>query len=92
MKNKLFTLLFAFSAFVSNAQTPNNCGNYTTTGSSSASGYADPNAACGALVPGTITGGTAAWSGTGCGGTVVSTVVGPPVTCLTVSLWCSKHG
>lgn len=85
MKNKLLALLFAFGAFVSNAQTPNNCGNYTTTGSSSASGYADPNAACGALVPGTITGGTAAWSGTSCSGTVVSTVVGPPVTCLTVS-------
>ena len=67
------------------AQTPNNCGNYTSTGSSSASGYADPNAGCGALVPGTITGGTAAWTGSSCSGTVVSTVTGPPVTCLTVS-------
>lgn len=64
---------------------PNDCGNYTSTGTSTASGYADPNAACGANVPGTWTGGTAAWTGSGCTGTVVSTVTGPPVTCLTVS-------
>jgi len=85
MRKLLLSLIVAFLTQAGIAQTPNNCGNYTTTGSSSASGYADPNAACGALVPGTITGGTAAWSGSSCSGTVVSTVTGPPVNCLTVS-------
>src|SRR5690606_32137811 len=79
----LFILLISFS--IGWSQTPNNCGNYTSTGSSSASGYADPNAACGSNVPGTITGGTAAWTGSSCGGQVISTVTGPAVSCLTVS-------
>ena len=66
-------------------QTPNNCTNYTSTGTTSASGYADPNAGCGANVPGTITGGTAAWTGSGCTGTIISTSTNGPVTCMTVS-------
>ncbi|UKN02910.1 gliding motility-associated C-terminal domain-containing protein [Paracrocinitomix mangrovi] len=88
MKRQLLRLMFLSMLLWSSysiGQTPNNCGNYTSTGTSSASGYADPNAACGANVPGTITGGTAAWTGSSCSGTIVSTVTGPPVTCLTVS-------
>jgi gliding motility-associated-like protein len=83
---KILSLIVCLTGFtLAHGQTPNNCGNYTSTGSSSASGYADPNAACGALVPGTFTGGTAAWSGTSCSGQVISTVTGPAVSCLTVS-------
>ncbi|UKN01686.1 gliding motility-associated C-terminal domain-containing protein [Paracrocinitomix mangrovi] len=85
MKNIVLAILSISIITIGYSQTPNNCGNFTSTGSSSASGYADPNAACGANVPGTITGGAAAWTGTSCSGTIVSTVTGPPVNCLVVS-------
>lgn len=85
MKNKLIVFLFALAySIASNAQTPNNCGNYTTTGSTTTTEYTDPTPACGALVPGTVSG-TASWDGGSCGGQLITTVVGPPVTCLTVS-------
>lgn len=81
----LWALLASTSLFAQPGTGPNDCGNFTSTGTSSASGYADPNAACGSNVPGTWTGGTAAWTGSSCGGQIISTVTGPPVTCLTVS-------
>lgn len=65
-------------------QTPNNCNEYTSTGTTSSGYGAGTNAACNALVPGTVTG-TGAWTGSGCTGFITSTVTGPPVTCLTIS-------
>jgi gliding motility-associated-like protein len=86
MKKLIYLLAICFAAGTSfGQQTPNNCTNYTSTGTSSATGYADPNAGCGSNVPGTITGGTAAWTGSGCTGTVVSTSTTGPVSCMTVS-------
>jgi gliding motility-associated-like protein len=85
MKNKfLLTLIIAAGSFL-HAQTPNNCGNYTTTGTVMNSGYTDPNPACGANVPGTVGSGPAYWDGAGCSGQLISTVVGPAVSCLTLA-------
>lgn len=85
MKQKLSILAFGLSLSWAIAQTPNNCGNFTTTGTVANSGYTDPNAACGANVPGTIGSGPAYWSGSGCGGQLISTVTGGPVTCLSMA-------
>jgi gliding motility-associated-like protein len=86
MKKLLFLSLICGSANFMHAQTnPNNCGNYTTTGSVLISGYTDPNPACGSNVPGTIGSGPAYWDGAGCGGQLISTVVGAPVTCLSLA-------
>jgi len=49
------------------------------------SGYTDPTPACGSNVPGTIGSGPAYWDGGGCSGQLISTVVGPPVSCLTLA-------
>jgi gliding motility-associated-like protein len=85
MKNKILLLLAIFSVSSLTAQTPNNCGNYTTTGSVMVTGYTDPNPACGANVPGTVGSGPAYWDGASCGGQLISTVVGAPVSCLTLA-------
>ncbi|MCB9223053.1 MAG: gliding motility-associated C-terminal domain-containing protein [Crocinitomicaceae bacterium] len=84
MKHFLLFIGLIVSYFVGFGQTPNNCGNYTSTGSNSSSYLPGSNAGCNSNVPGTVTG-TGAWTGSSCGGTIVSTVVGPPVSCITVS-------
>ena len=63
------------------AQTPNNCGAYTSTGTTGSGTTADD---CGVpcMVPGQS---GAAWTGTGCTGFITSTVVGGPVSCLTLA-------
>ena len=76
------TLLILFSSTLMYAQTV--CSNYTTIGTVQNSGYSEPsNPFCLPCVsPGT--GGTA-WTDSNCAGTLVSTVVGGPVTTLTLA-------
>jgi gliding motility-associated-like protein len=76
-----FGFLHVFLVF---GQTPDNCGNYTTTGTSSSPYPPGSNVACNSQVPGTVNG-NGSWDGGGCAGTLVTTVVGPPVSCLTVA-------
>jgi gliding motility-associated-like protein len=82
---KLLSLLLAItvSAFTM-AQTPNNCDDYTTTGPSGSSFNPSPDATCTANVPGLVNG-SAAWSGTSCTGTLVSTSTSGAVTCMTLA-------
>lgn len=80
----VFTFFSLLLCQIGHAQTPNNCDDYTTTGPSSSSFNPSPDAVCTANVPGLVNG-TAAWSGTSCSGTLVSTVTGGPVTCLTLA-------
>lgn len=84
MKNKILSLFIMVCPLISMAQTANNCGNYTTTGSNSSPYLPGSNTTCNNSVPGTVNtdGG---WSGFGCGGTLISSVVGPPVSCLSVA-------
>jgi gliding motility-associated-like protein len=77
-------LVLTFISIAGWTQTPNNCNEYTTAGTSGSSYNAGPNAGCNGNVGGQVNG-TAAWTGTGCAGTLVSTVVGPAVTCLTLA-------
>jgi gliding motility-associated-like protein len=77
------TVVFFCFGMMGLAQTPNNCPNYTTVGSSSSSYNPGGNAGCTGAVTGQVSG-TAAWSGLSCTGTLVSTVVGGPVSCLTL--------
>jgi len=79
LKNTFLATLLLFAASISNAQST--CTEYTTTGSSS-SPYVttqDPN--CQICGPGA----TGPWTGGSCAGTLVSTVVGPAVTTLTLA-------
>ncbi|MBK7129870.1 MAG: gliding motility-associated C-terminal domain-containing protein [Crocinitomicaceae bacterium] len=86
MKKLVFSLLGILVLSASYGQTsPNDCGNYTTTGSVLISGYTDPDPGCGANVPGTLGAGPAYWDGASCGGQLISTVVGAPVTCLSLA-------
>src|SRR5687768_16490938 len=64
--------------------TPNNCGNYTTTGNVMVTNYPDPTPGCASNVPGTASG-PAYWDGASCSGQLISTVVGPAVNCLTLA-------
>lgn len=82
--HKFLVPIFGVIAFSGFSQTPNNCGNYTSTGTIASIYLSGPNAACNANVPGVVSG-SGAWTGGTCAGNIVSTVVGPPVTCLTVS-------
>ena len=84
--NKIFlAFLFSIICTIALSQSGNNCGNYTSTGTTQTGTYPDPTPACALNVPGTTTTGPASWDGGGCTGTIVSTVVGPAVSCLTVS-------
>ena len=86
MKMRLVLLFFlVFSGFLNGfGQTANNCGNYTSTGSNSSPYLPGTNTGCNNNVPGTVNT-NGAWSGASCSGTIVTTVTGPPVTCLTVA-------
>lgn len=77
-------MVLSFLSSITIAQTPNNCDDYTTTGPSSSSFNPSPDANCTANVPGLV-GGTAAWSGTSCTGTLVSTSTSGAVTCMTLA-------
>lgn len=77
----IFLVVFSVSTW---GQTPNNCNEYTTVGPSSSSYNPGTDPGCNSNVGGTVTG-SAAWSGTSCNGTLVSTVTGGPVTCLSLS-------
>ena len=83
MKGLLLSI-FSLAITFGFSQTPNNCNEYTSTGTTSSPYGAGTNAACNALVPGVVTG-TGAWTGSGCAGFITSTVTGPPVSCLTIS-------
>lgn len=82
MRNRytLFLGLFFTSGLVY-AQTPSNCNEYTSTGTTTSGSTADDCA-----VPGMVPGASSAiWTGTGCSGYITSTVTGGPVSCLTLS-------
>ncbi|MFT4600897.1 MAG: gliding motility-associated-like protein [Arenicella sp.] len=82
---KLLSLLVVIcSTSLVTAQTPNNCDDYTTTGPSSSSFNPSPDVACTGNVPGLVNG-TAAWSGTSCSGTLISTSTTGAVTCMTLA-------
>jgi len=60
------------------AQTPSNCTDYTTVGTTT-----DCSCGSGCTIPGLVPCDcSASWTGFGCAGFVTSTVVGPPVSCL----------
>ena len=84
MKLKRIFLISVLFSSITYSQTANNCGNYTSSGSNSSPYLPGSNTACNSAVPGTVNT-TGAWTGSGCSGNIVSTVVGPPVSCLTVS-------
>ena len=85
MKKIAFSLLLLLAGFATGfGQTANNCGNYTSTGTTSSPYLPGGNAGCNANVPGTVNT-NGAWDGGGCTGQIITTVVGPPVTCLTVA-------
>ncbi|MBI3133133.1 MAG: gliding motility-associated C-terminal domain-containing protein [Bacteroidetes bacterium] len=84
MKNKFVVLLVTLCPFSALAQTADNCGNYTTTGTSSSPYLPGSNTTCNNSVPGTVNT-NGAWCGFGCGGVLISSVVGPPVTCLSLA-------
>jgi gliding motility-associated-like protein len=82
---KLFFSLITLSLVQNSwSQTPSACNEYTTIGTSGSNYNAGSNAGCNSNVGGQVAG-TAPWTGTGCAGTLVSTVVGPPVSCLTLA-------
>jgi gliding motility-associated-like protein len=84
-KNVLLTTLMVLAVGIwSFGQTPNNCTDYTTVGSSSSSYNPGPNAGCTGNVSGQVSG-SAGWTGLSCAGTLVSTVTGAPVNCLTLA-------
>ena len=63
----------------------NNCAFYTSVGTSSSGSSGIGPGGCNSF-PGMVpTGVPVAWSGTTCAGTIVSTIVGPPVTCMTLT-------
>jgi len=81
---KVSLTIFGFViGLVGFSQTPNNCNDYTSVGTSGSS-YNAGQPGCTSNVSGLVSG-PAAWTGTGCAGTIVSTVVGPPVNCLTIA-------
>ena len=83
MKNfkSVLIVVFAFASAQAWSQTPNNCNDYTSTGTTASGTTADDCA-----VPGQVPGaGSAIWTGTSCTGFITSTVVGGPVSCLTLS-------
>lgn len=83
---KIQLLLAAIlSLTISFSQSANNCGNYTSTGTTTTGTYPDPTPGCASNVPGTTTTGPASWDGGSCSGQIITTVTGPAVTCLTVS-------
>jgi len=84
MRNSIYFLFACLASTTITAQTPNDCGNYTTTGSVMNSNYPDPDPGCASNVPGVATG-PAYWDGAGCSGQLVSSVVGAPVNCLTLA-------
>src|SRR5688572_18685352 len=84
MRNKILSLFVTALPFFAAAQTANNCGNYTTTGTSSSPYLPGSNTTCNNAVPGTVNT-NGAWDGGGCSGVLISTVVGPPVSCLTLA-------
>ena len=64
-------------------QTPNNCNEYTSTGTTAAG--VNPGTCA---TPGQVNiggGTTPAWTGTSCAGFITSTVIGPAISCLTLS-------
>jgi gliding motility-associated-like protein len=81
---KLLSLIAIIASTSLLAQTPNNCNEYTTVGPSSSNYNPGVDPGCNSNVGGTVNG-PAAWSGTSCNGTLVSTVTGGPVTCLSLS-------
>ena len=88
MKNLLLSSFVAFlSIFIVDigfGQT-NNCAFYTSTGTSSSGSSGIGPAGCNSF-PGMVpTGVPVAWTGLSCTGTIVSTVVGPAVSCMTLT-------
>ncbi|MEZ4922087.1 MAG: gliding motility-associated C-terminal domain-containing protein [Crocinitomicaceae bacterium] len=81
---QLISLFWILVSAISIAQTPNNCNEYTTVGTSSSNYNPGTDPGCNSNVSGTVSG-PAAWSGLNCTGTLVSTVTGAPVTCLSLS-------
>jgi len=84
MKKLIYLIAIVLFGTTAVAQTPNNCTDYTTTGPSSSSFNPSPDVNCTANVPGLVNG-TAAWTGTGCTGTLISTSVTGPVSCMTIA-------
>lgn len=77
----LFSIILLTVATNLMAQTPNNCLDYTSVGTTGSGTTADDCAVPG-MVPGQA---GAAWTGTGCNGFITSTVTGGPVSCLTLA-------
>ena len=83
---KLLSIFLCFLLFsYSSGQTPNNCTDYTSTGTSSSSTTGIGPAGCNSY-PGMVSAGQPAiWTGTGCAGQITSTVTGGAVSCLAIT-------
>ncbi|MEX1003301.1 MAG: hypothetical protein WDZ35_14370, partial [Crocinitomicaceae bacterium] len=84
MKNFITLFSGLLTICLSFGQSANDCGNYTSTGTTSSSYLPGSNTACNSNVPGTVNA-TGAWTGSGCSGVIISQVTSGPVSCLTIA-------